>query len=131
MPHRASSTANSIDNRLASQPTTARRGMPRADGAASAWISTSNGRVPSMPANTADPRAAQGRIASVEPLGRETLYEVTTPLGGLRVLEAGSDRRFHEADPVTVAVPDEALLVFDKASERRLEQARPILSEAA
>ena len=72
-----------------------------------------------------------GEISTVEPLGRETLYEVTTPLGSLRVLEAGSERRFREADPVAVAVPDDALLVFDKASERRLEQARPVLSEAA
>ncbi len=72
-----------------------------------------------------------GDISTVEPLGRETLYEVTTPMGSLRVLEAGSERRFREADRVAVDVPDEALLVFDKASERRLEQARPVLTEAA
>jgi inositol-phosphate transport system ATP-binding protein len=73
----------------------------------------------------------KGEILTVEPLGRETLYEVMTPLGSLRVLDGGSERRFHEADPVAVAVPDDALLVFDKASERRLEQARPVLTEAA
>ncbi len=79
----------------------------------------------------ADGARLPGEISTVEPLGRETLYEVTTPLGSLRVLEAGSERRFREADPVAVAVPDEALLVFDKASERRLEQARLVLTEAA
>ena len=36
-----------------SQPTTARRGVPSEDGATSAWISTSSGRVPSIPAKTA------------------------------------------------------------------------------
>ena len=41
----------------ASQPTTARRGVPSDEGATSAWISTSTGRVPSMPANTAAPGA--------------------------------------------------------------------------
>lgn len=72
-----------------------------------------------------------GRILSVEPMGRETLYEVATPLGSLRVLEAGSERRWREKDTVGVTVPDEALLIFDKASERRLETARLVLAEAA
>ena len=47
-----------MDRRLGSQPTTARRGVPSEVGATSAWISTSSGRVPSMPANTAVPGAA-------------------------------------------------------------------------
>ena len=42
-------------SRPASQPTTVRRGVPKAEGATSAWISTSSGRVPSMPAKTAEP----------------------------------------------------------------------------
>ena len=42
-------------SRLESQPTTARRGVPSEEGATSAWISTSSGRVPSMPANTQAP----------------------------------------------------------------------------
>ncbi len=41
--------------RAESQPTTARRGVAKAEGATSAWISTSIGRVPSIPAKTAAP----------------------------------------------------------------------------
>ncbi len=52
-----------MDSRLGSQPTTARRGVPRALGATSAWISTSTGRVPSMPAKTAAPGADPSRPA--------------------------------------------------------------------
>ena len=59
----ASSTATSIDSRFGSQPTTARRGVPSALGATRAWISTSTGRVPSMPANTAAPGAEPSRPA--------------------------------------------------------------------
>ena len=58
---RASSTARIIARRLASQPTTARRGVPSGEGETSAWISTSSGRVPSMPAKTAEPGV--GRVA--------------------------------------------------------------------
>ena len=50
---------------VASQPTTARRGVPSGEGATSAWISTSTGRVPSMPAKTAAPADAAA------PLGEE------------------------------------------------------------
>ena len=48
-------------SRAASQPTTARRGVPSGEGATSAWISTSTGRVPSMPAKTAAPGALAWR----------------------------------------------------------------------
>ena len=50
-------------SRFGSQPTTARRGVPSADGATSAWISTRIGRVPSMPANTAVPGRAAVAVA--------------------------------------------------------------------
>ena len=59
----ASSTASTIESRLGSQPTTARRGVPSEVGATSAWISTSTGRVPSMPAKTAVPAVARSRPA--------------------------------------------------------------------
>jgi len=80
---------------------------------------------------TAPGRGLAGRILTVEPLGRETLYEVATPLGSLRVLEAGSERRWQEGDAAGVTVADEALLIFDKSSERRLESASLALAEAA
>ena len=54
-PHLASRTAVSIASRPESQPTTFRRGLAREEGATSASISTSRGRVPSSPANTAVP----------------------------------------------------------------------------
>ena len=62
-PQRASSTAVIIASRVASQPTTARRGVPSGDGATSACTSTSTGRVPSMPANTAAPPWRRGLFA--------------------------------------------------------------------
>ena len=43
-----------------------------------------------------------GEISPVEPLGRETLDAVMTPLGSLRVLEAGSERRLEQARPVLI-----------------------------
>ena len=54
-PQRASSTAMIMARRPESQPTTARRGVARAEGAIRDWISTSSGRVPSMPAKTQAP----------------------------------------------------------------------------
>src|SRR3982751_2692555 len=60
-PQRVSSTASTIERRDASQPTTARRGVPSGEGETSAWISQSTGRVPSMPAKTADPAASRSR----------------------------------------------------------------------
>ena len=63
MPQRASSTARIIASRALSQPTTARRGVAKAVGAISAWISTSTGRLPSMPANTAEPETSRSRSA--------------------------------------------------------------------
>ena len=58
-----------MESRLGSQPTTARRGVPSDDGATSAWISTSSGRVPSMPAKTAVPGWPRSR-SDKEELGR-------------------------------------------------------------
>ena len=55
MPQRVSSTASSIESRPWSQPTTCRLGLPPALGESRHWISTSTGRVPSIPAKTALP----------------------------------------------------------------------------
>jgi inositol-phosphate transport system ATP-binding protein len=62
-----------------------------------------------------------GRIAEVEPMGRETLYLVESDLGTLRVLEAGSSVRHAFGDPVTVAFDADAALIFDRASERLVQ----------
>ena len=61
-----------------------------------------------------------GRVAEVEPMGRETLYLVESDLGTLRVLEAGSSARHGFGDPVAVAFDADATLIFDRASERLL-----------
>ena len=71
MPQRDSRTASTIARRPESQPITARRGVPNADGATSACISTKTGRVPSMPAisramgNSGQQRAAAGAGAAL------------------------------------------------------------------
>ena len=51
--------------------------MPSTDGATSAWISTSTGRVPSMPANTAAPLtgARSALTLFVERIGAMTAAE--------------------------------------------------------
>ncbi len=61
-----------------------------------------------------------GRVAEVEPMGRETLYLVESDLGSLRVLEAGSSVRHGFGDPVAVTFDAEATMIFDRASERLL-----------
>ncbi len=61
-----------------------------------------------------------GRVAEVEPMGRETLYLVESDLGSLRVLEAGSAVRHGFGDPVAVTFDAEATMIFDRASERLL-----------
>ena len=61
-----------------------------------------------------------GVIEAVEPMGRETLYVLETPLGKLRALEAGSQRSFGQGDRLRLSFADSDTLVFDAASEQRL-----------
>jgi inositol-phosphate transport system ATP-binding protein len=63
----------------------------------------------------------KGRITEVEPLGRETLYLVASDLGELRVLEAGTAARHRLGEAVALAFDPDASMVFDRASERRLQ----------
>ncbi len=67
-----------------------------------------------------DVEAMAGRIEHVEPLGRETLYEVDCPLGRVHALESGSERRFASDDRVGLTLAPDAVLVFDRSSGRRL-----------
>jgi inositol-phosphate transport system ATP-binding protein len=62
-----------------------------------------------------------GRIAEVEPMGRETLYLVESDLGALRVLEPGSIARHRIGAPVAVAFDADATLIFDRASQRLVQ----------
>jgi inositol-phosphate transport system ATP-binding protein len=69
-----------------------------------------------------------GRIADIEPMGRETLYLVESDLGPLRVLEAGSSVRHRIADRVAITFTPEDTLVFDQPSERLLPESRVALA---
>ena len=68
-----------------------------------------------------------GRIAQIEPMGREILYVVETEIGHVRVLEHGSAPAHAAGEPVKIGFSPEDSLVFDVASERLLAgtRARP------
>jgi inositol-phosphate transport system ATP-binding protein len=61
-----------------------------------------------------------GRVEQVEPMGRETLYVLDTPLGTLRALEPGTQRRHAPGDRLPLGFAPGDTLLFDAASERRL-----------
>jgi inositol-phosphate transport system ATP-binding protein len=61
-----------------------------------------------------------GLIEAVEPMGRETLYVLDTPLGTLRALEAGAERSFGQGDRTQLGFGPSDTLLFDASSERRL-----------
>src|SRR5918996_1485694 len=59
-------------------------------------------------------------VGEVEPMGRETLYVLETPLGTLRALEAGAQRSFGQGDRIQLGFAASDTLLFDASSERRL-----------
>jgi inositol-phosphate transport system ATP-binding protein len=61
-----------------------------------------------------------GVVEAVEPMGRETLYVLDTPLGTLRALEAGARRSFDQGDRTQLGFAPSDTLLFDASSERRL-----------
>ncbi|MGH6902532.1 MAG: ABC transporter ATP-binding protein [Geminicoccaceae bacterium] len=61
-----------------------------------------------------------GVVEAVEPMGRETLYVLDTPLGTLRALEAGAQRSLGQGDHTQLGFAESDTLLFDAASERRL-----------
>jgi inositol-phosphate transport system ATP-binding protein len=61
-----------------------------------------------------------GVVEAVEPMGRETLYVLDTPLGTLRALEAGAHRSFGQGDRTRLGFAESDTLLFDASSERRL-----------
>jgi inositol-phosphate transport system ATP-binding protein len=65
----------------------------------------------------------EGRIAEVEPMGREILYLVDSELGQLRVLEAGSVVRHRNGDRVALGFDGASTLIFDQESERLIPNA--------
>ena len=67
-------------------------------------------------------RGLEGAIRDVEPMGRETLYAVASPLGALRALEPGAPAR-QAGDRVRLAFDPADTLLFDRTTERLLEGA--------
>jgi inositol-phosphate transport system ATP-binding protein len=65
-----------------------------------------------------------GRIAQMEPMGREILYVVETEIGHVRVLEHGPAPAHGAGEPVKIGFSPDDSLVFDTASERLLAHAR-------
>jgi inositol-phosphate transport system ATP-binding protein len=65
-----------------------------------------------------------GRVAQLEPMGREILYVVDTDAGCLRVLEHGSIAAHSVDEPVRIGFSPADSLVFDAASQRLLAAAR-------
>jgi inositol-phosphate transport system ATP-binding protein len=65
-----------------------------------------------------------GRIAQIEPMGREILYVVETEIGYVRVLEHGSAAAHAAAEPVNIHFSPCHSLVFDTATERLIAGAR-------
>jgi inositol-phosphate transport system ATP-binding protein len=61
-----------------------------------------------------------GVVEAVEPMGRETLYVLETPLGTLRALEAGAQRSFGQGDRTQLGFAPGDTLLFDASSERLL-----------
>ena len=69
----------------------------------------------------ANGRGMSASIAAVEPMGREVLYTAESALGTIRFVEAGADARLREGNGVALDYAPRDVLLFDKASGRRLE----------
>ena len=75
-----------------------------------------------------DQSALTSNVIQIEPMGRETLYVLETPIGTIRALDAGAERRFSVGDRVACQPKSNSLLLFDTASERRIEGVLPVIS---
>ncbi len=60
------------------------------------------------------------RVADVEPMGRETLLLLDTPMGPLRVLTAGARAPHREGDQIGLTFAPQDSILFDRETERRL-----------
>jgi len=65
-----------------------------------------------------------GEVSQVEPMGRETLYVLETPLGQLRALDSGTERRFRMGEHIGLEMAPPSLLLFDRENGRLLREAR-------
>ena len=69
------------------------------------------------------------RIDQVEPMGRETLYVVDSPLGSLRVLESGAGARHVPGENLRVGFLPEHVLLFERSRETLIPGARAAVLE--
>ncbi|WP_420349889.1 ABC transporter ATP-binding protein [Pelagibius sp.] len=65
-----------------------------------------------------------GRIEGIEPMGREVLYRVDTPLGELRMLEGNAVPSHDVGTAVHLRFSADDSLLFDAVSERRIAEVR-------
>ena len=63
----------------------------------------------------------EGRIDQIEPMGRETLYVVETPLGAIRVLDPARGTSHSISASVRVEFTAEDTLLFDGSKERLMQ----------
>ena len=63
-------------------------------------------------------------MIQIEPMGREILYVAETPLGMVRLLEAGSKATQKVGDEVRIDVKEDSALLFNDDNERLIEGAR-------
>lgn len=66
----------------------------------------------------------RGRVMDAEPHGREIFYQMDTPFGTMRAVEAGARPRYGVGDLVSFDIAD--ALVFDPATGRRVTDAELI-----
>ncbi|SDB30160.1 ABC transporter ATP-binding protein [Bauldia litoralis] len=64
-----------------------------------------------------------GRIAQIEPMGREVLYVVSTDIGYVRVLEQGSVAGHAAGEKVQIGFDPAKSLVFDATTEKLIDGA--------
>ena len=101
--------------RIGETTLTARNGL---DGPVSIGIRPEN-----LAIGAAGAHKLPGRVRQLEPMGRETLYLIDTPLGTLHALEPGTAHRHAMDDMVSLDLATERLLVFDRRTERMVPDA--------
>ncbi len=73
-------------------------------------------------------RGITAEVVGVEPMGRETLFLLETPMGALRALLSGASPPYREGDRVNVRFEPEQTILFSKSTERRIAGAHAALA---
>ena len=73
-------------------------------------------------------KGIEGRIQEVEPMGRETLYDVGSDLGPIRVLEPGADIHHAIGESVHLDFQSVDTILFDRDTEQRIDHAYAALN---